>query len=104
MNKKVYILFLTVVMGAIFTYYSISDNALNAQAVIPYSSGDIDGNGSVDLSDAVALVRYRYGQYTLSSSAQSAADVYSNDIIDLVDQQVLLLYLAGSISSLPYYQ
>ncbi len=62
--------------------------------------GDINGDNTINISDAIALGRYLSGQYTLSD--YSISDLNVNYVIDVVDQQILLAFLVGIIDSLPY--
>ncbi|WP_295214386.1 dockerin type I repeat-containing protein [Ruminococcus sp.] len=62
--------------------------------------GDVNCDGSVNLSDNVALNRYLNGMCELSNLTN--ADTNANYVIDVVDSKVLLAFLTGTINTLPY--
>lgn len=62
--------------------------------------GDVNCDGSVNLSDNVALNRYLNGMCELSNLTN--ADTNANYVIDVLDSKVLLAFLTGTIHTLPY--
>lgn len=62
--------------------------------------GDVNGDGSINLSDSIALSKFLSGQCELSN--YDAADVNANYIVDSVDVKILNAFLTHSITSLPY--
>jgi hypothetical protein len=88
-------------VGCVSTFFC-GKQATIVSAVNAYSNGDINGDSSIDISDVILLVRYLEGEFLLNANAQEAADTYSNNVIDSVDEQVLLSYIAKTISILPY--
>ncbi len=62
--------------------------------------GDVNGDGTISMSDTVALGRFLSGTYALSDP--TVADVDDNGIIDVTDQNILSGYLVGAVTGLPY--
>lgn len=62
--------------------------------------GDVNCDGSINMSDNVALNRYLNGMCELSNLTN--ADTNANYVIDTLDSKVLLAFLTGTISTLPY--
>ena len=74
-----------------------------------YSLGDVDGNKTVDASDAsLALNAYTVtatgGSSPLSDKAKKAADVNGDSLIDATDaSSILLYYTLSSTGGCPYF-
>lgn len=72
--------------------------------------GDVDGNGSCTIADAVYLNRALAGSVELNDLQKKNADVYresanlTETVVDAKDSEVLLKYLVSSITSLPYIE
>lgn len=64
-----------------------------------YVKGDVDGDGVVDLADAVLVINYYVGK-TVSNFAAKAADVDGDGVIDLADAVKIINYYVGKIPSL----
>lgn len=73
------------------------DIRIDAQAVV---YGDINGDGEIDTSDAVRLVRYLVDLVELSDSEKRAADVNGDGDITSADSIKLVRYLVGLVESL----
>ena len=73
---------------------TLSASATNAQ--ISFVNGDIDGNGSVSISDWMCIVRYLSGVYTLSNEQATKADVNNDGVIDYKDSNIISDYVVGS--------
>ena len=70
-------------------------------------SGDVNGNGKLDLGDALAILQYiaNSSKYPLSEKAIKQADVYNTgDGITPMDALAIQQYDAGLIDSLPVYR
>ena len=63
--------------------------------------GDVDNNGKVGLSDAIALSRYLLGRMTSSQIQLSAADTNKDGNVDIKDVVIIQRYLLGYIERLP---
>jgi len=69
--------------------------------------GDVNGNGKLDLGDALAILQYiaNSSKYPLSEEAIKQADVYNTgDGITPMDALAIQQYDAGLIDSLPVYR
>lgn len=91
-----------IVVGSTSTVCYVLKSCEPISAVTAYSSGDINGDSSIDVSDVVLLSRYLAGEILLNANATEAADTYANDVIDEVDTAAILARITGSIASLPY--
>ena len=63
--------------------------------------GDADLNGLVSIFDASHIYKYLQGIVSLTDEEFLAADVNRDGEVTMLDGQIIQLYLAGSISSLP---
>jgi hypothetical protein len=54
--------------------------------------GDVNGDGSVDLTDALMIVKYYNNQITLNSAQLKAADVNGDGSVDLTDALIIAKY------------
>lgn len=61
--------------------------------------GDVNGNGGIDLVDALYILRHYNKVRTLSDLELSAADVNKNGSVDLVDAVIIMQYYNGVIKS-----
>ena len=61
--------------------------------------GDVDGDGYVDNTDAITILKYDAGIIDLSASQVVAADVNKDDYADNTDAIMVLKYDAGIIDS-----
>jgi len=57
--------------------------------------GDLNGDGTVGMVDALMILRYYTGHDTLTTSQLEAADVVQNGTVDLGDAVRILRYEAG---------
>lgn len=60
--------------------------------------GDINSDGTVDLTDLMKCLYHVSGSATLSGGAFAAADVNEDGTVDLTDLMKILYYVSGSIS------
>lgn len=61
-----------------------------------YKVGDVDGNGSVNLRDAVLIRQYVAKTYTITTFIAEAADVDKNSSINLRDAVLIRQHIAGT--------
>ena len=64
-----------------------------------YLKGDVDGDGIVDLADAVLIINYYVGK-PVTKFIEKAAYVDNDDVIDLADAVLIINYYVGRIPSL----
>ena len=74
--------------------------ALNTFAV-SYSYGDVNGDGKVNSSDALAVLKSSTGIITLSSAQKTAADVNGDGAVNVIDAMLIARYAAKKISVFP---
>lgn len=67
-----------------------SENVLN---------GDVDGDGVIDLADAVLVINHYVGKL-VTNFIEKAADVDGDGVIDLADAVLIINYYVGKIPSL----
>ena len=72
------------------------DQARLALAEVPvYAAGDVDGDGTVTIADALAALQAASGQVELDISAQRAADVDGAAGISAADAWLILQSVTG---------
>ena len=82
-------------------YVTFDDASASVKAVTPpYTLGDVNEDGWVDISDAVRVALYDAGSVDLTDSQLLAADVNLDGWVDISDAVRIALYDAGSIDSL----
>lgn len=64
-----------------------------------YQKGDVDGDGVVDLADAVLVINHYVGK-PVTTFIEKAADVDGDGVIDLADAVLIINYYVGKIPSL----
>ena len=64
-----------------------------------YLKGDVDGDGTVDLADAVVIINYCVGK-TVNKFVEKAADADGDGVIDLADAVRIINYCVGKITEL----
>ena len=64
-----------------------------------YVKGDVDGDGTIDLADAVLVINYYVGK-TVTTFNAKAADVDGDGVIDLADAVKIISYYVGKIPAL----
>lgn len=65
----------------------------------PYTLGDVNMDGSIDVIDASLILRYAANLNTLTDTQKAAADVNGNNSIDVIDASMVLRYAANLIDS-----
>jgi len=74
-------------------------STISLVTVEDYLIGDVNGNGGVDIGDAVSIVNYLVGKES-SSFVEKAADTNHNGQIDIGDAVTIVNFLVGKTSSL----
>ena len=64
-----------------------------------YTKGDVNGDGDVDIADAVCIVNHIVGKPN-ATFFEDAADVNNDDDIDIADAVHIVNYVVGKISAL----
>jgi len=64
-----------------------------------YIKGDVDGDGVIDLADAVLIINYYVGK-PVSKFVEKAADVDGDGEVDVADAVRIVNYVVGKISAL----
>lgn len=59
--------------------------------------GDVDGNGKIDINDAIAVSMYSVGLITLTPTQLAAADVSKDGKVTIYDAAIIAQYVAGII-------
>ena len=67
--------------------------------VANYQKGDVDGDGFIDLADAVLVINHYVGK-PVTNFIENAADVDGDHVIDLADAVLIINYYVGKIPSL----
>jgi len=60
-----------------------------------FISGDINGDGAVNITDVIMLLQYLSGRITLTATGRLAADVNRNGSVDVTDVIYMLQWLNG---------
>ena len=63
--------------------------------------GDVNGDGTVDIMDVIALNKFLLGSSTLDTTAKTRADADRNGELDSTDSLNILKYVVEIISELP---
>ena len=71
---------------------SISAVSVNAQSIM---KGDIDGDGKVTASDAMATLRYSVGAASFTEEQKKIADVNNDGEVRVTDAMAILRYVVG---------
>lgn len=79
--------------------FSISGRVAPAEGPVTY--GDVNGDGQINVVDAVMVLRTAAGLLELDGSLAEAADVYRDGRIDTKDAVLVLRFVTGQVSELP---
>lgn len=74
-------------------------NTVQAITIEDYVLGDVNGNGGLDIGDAVTIVNHLVGKAS-STFVEKAADTNGNGQIDIGDAVTIVNYLVGKPSNL----
>ena len=72
-----------------------------ATSVIAVTSGDVNGDGVVDLLDARLCLQIATGHFAGAAWQRTAADVDHDGDVDMTDAEILADYVLGVRSALP---
>lgn len=75
--------------------FGVTDNWEEA----PYTLGDVNMDGKIDVIDASVILRYAANLDTLTDTQKAAADVNRDNTIDVIDASAVLRYAANLIDS-----
>lgn len=82
-------------------YYFTMPNASVFITAEFYMIGDVNLDGVIDVSDALAALRHASGQEVLTGDALLAADVNGDGSVTQADSNIILNYYSGAIDSFP---
>lgn len=63
--------------------------------------GDINGDGSVNMTDVSQVLQYINGAVALTDAQQTAADVSGDGSVNMTDVSLILQYINGKITAFP---
>lgn len=97
---------MTMTSGTYYVYLVGADKPFTANAPAArftydagYTLGDVNGDGSVDTSDALLALRIYVGTYSATDVQRKAADVSKDSVIDTTDALLMLRFYVGNIKS-----
>ena len=76
-----------------YATFNISINGKIEELVL----GDVNGDGEIDIADALLVMKYDAGLTIIDEAFQQAADVNNDDEIDIADAILIMKYDAGLI-------
>jgi hypothetical protein len=81
-------------------YYTITMflGSSSAPAVL---MGNVNGDGKIDITDAILVLRHILGLTTLTGNNLIAANVNQDGQVDVADAILILRYIVGLVTSLP---
>ena len=77
----------------------IIPNTKTSITIVDYLTGDVNGNGKVDIGDAVSIVNHLVGKES-TIFVEKAADTNNNGQIDIGDAVTIVNFLVGKNTSL----
>lgn len=91
--------FKKVLSGFVALTMAMSANVISANASGSYLKGDVDGNGSVDLIDAITLVQFLNGSVGADGATAERMDVNRDYVINEYDRTILSSILLGDTNT-----
>ena len=79
--------------------YAGSDLNVTFNVVDEYTPGDVNGDGDVDIADAVCIVNFVVGK-PITTFNDAAADVNNDGDVDIADAVYIVNYVVGKIPAL----
>ncbi len=67
--------------------------------IVDYTKGDVDGDGVIDLADAVLIINHYVGK-PVAKFNEKAADVDGDGVVDLADAVRIINFYVGKVQSL----
>ena len=74
-----------------------SFNIIVERTSVTVKIGDINGDGEVDIADAILIMKYDAGLTVIDDTVNKAADVNQDGEIDIADAILIMKYDAGLI-------
>ena len=96
MKRRFWVGFLALLLGIVFTFQMIPGQGAEMPML-----GDVDGNGTVDTTDARLALQAAMGKLTLTEEQKQRADVCGDGVIDTTAARLILQYALGKITEFP---
>lgn len=103
-SKKMLILIFTavaVIFAAVSLIVHFATRVTN-ESYVNCAVGDVDGNGTINASDALLILNYTANDAELFENQIKLADVNLDGIVDSKDALLIFKYAIGTVKSLPY--
>lgn len=84
--------------GGRLNAFAALDSVLDPE---PFLLGDVSGNNTIDVGDAILILRHIVGLQTLESCALSRAMVSGEDVLTVQDAILILRFIVGVITEFP---
>ncbi|MDO5148050.1 MAG: trypsin-like serine protease [Oscillospiraceae bacterium] len=96
-------MFKKVMSGILALSLCVGVGSVNVNAASTYKKGDIDGNGSITLSDAAYMNQFLHGSKSANARTVERLDVNGDYIINDYDRSLLSnMIINGSVTTLSY--
>lgn len=83
--------------GDIFSYNSVTTDVTISDKA--HTLGDVSGDGTINLIDAVYVIQYYNGMKMLTTTEKTAADVNKDGVVNLTDALKIIQYYNGKITT-----
>lgn len=77
-------------------------SAKKGRSVTVQGNGDVSGDGTLDIGDAIMVCRAALGTERLTEEQAWAADAYRDDVVDTTDAVYIINKLLNKVEELPY--
>lgn len=82
----------------------VGDFTVSCQVTVnDFMVGDIDGNGKVEIADALLIFKHKSGEIILDENALLAADTDKNGKVEIADALRIFKYKSGEISAEEFF-